>query len=904
MAEKKPRAKRKLPAKAAKATGSQQPTLLALFGKRDVPSEPEVDAETTSDVGSNIEVSGTTPSPPRTQIKQKGKRPRRSEPSPPPLLLSSSPPIILSSSPTSSPPPEPLPPPRRATSTARRFQTPPRAVDSAEQTHVYESLRRSRARSVVNIDEAEDDILGGGRKIHPMFAIVKSAAKGDKGKRKGVGRLVGSQEAPIEVLEEDEGKGEGQLTSAAVHAFFKPKVRKVPATTTTIPVAGKARKEDGLDMPWPNKENVHAGSSKDARIEPRVCPIPRRTSPAPSTPTPISEDRTKAWAKSYSASTSSPNDILDLSTTRFTWAGLPKESPVEEIPEEHAAHPAIARLLGPEGAKHAFTPPARACEALGNEQMTQWLSDWLKSLALRRTNEEPISEPVIPGKPKERRVLVTQVDRRKRRRVNASGYDASWVIDDLNGEEEDENIELLVDVGNTFVITGPPGSGKSATVHACAQELGWSVFEVYAGIGKRGGGANGLASLIGSVGANHTMGGGGDGEVQQSLILLDEVDLIFEQDTQFWSTIVGLVRESRRPVVMTCNDLYCVPLDELPIQRYVEFQAPPPDIAASYLYAQARAAGCERVPSREALEEMYRWTALKPRVPGFAMLDAPQHPLLSQLDRSMDLRRALEELEFWVVGEQGGEVYQGRDVREAWLECGRDIVESVGDWGAGDVVQCETGKPVADLPEQLRQLVEMARFAEDVSVVDAELERSWTRQMQAAEVDRFAASVDDETRAWQVCKPMVPFEQVGIAEHCWDAEIALESLCMTRRILERHGAGARARAGVSRSRKWDSRWLEEVRAEHQEKLAIFLDANLVTPSTPLLPRPALILDMIPAVRAMVAADEALMAAESNAGRVVWGRSVRSARQAKYERYVALSAEELAAVKGSAYAGMQ
>ena len=173
-----------------------------------------------------------------------------------------------------------------------------------------------------------------------------------------------------------------------------------------------------------------------------------------------------------------------------------------------------------------------------------------------------------------------------------------------------------------------------------------------------------------------------------------------------------------------------MPLHELPIQRFVEFEAPPPALAASYLYAQARAAGCERIPSREALEEMYKWTALKPRVPEFAVLDAPQHPLPSQLDRSPDLRRALEEVQFWVVSEQGGEVYQGRDVREAWLECGRDIVESVGDWGEGSVVRGETGAPVEELSEMLRQLVEMARFAEDLSIVDAGLERSWTRQMQ------------------------------------------------------------------------------------------------------------------------------------------------------------------------------
>lgn len=127
---------------------------------------------------------------------------------------------------------------------------------------------------------------------------------------------------------------------------------------------------------------------------------------------------------------------------------------------------------------------------------------------------------------------------------------------------------------------------------------------------------------------------------------------------------------------------------------------------------------------------MYKGTALKPRVPEFAVPDAPQHPLQSQLDRSRDLRRALEELGFWILHEQSAELYQGRDVREAWVDCGRDVVESVGDWGEGDVVRCEKGEPVTELRERLRQLVEMARFAEDLSAIDAGLERRWTRQMQ------------------------------------------------------------------------------------------------------------------------------------------------------------------------------
>ena len=205
---------------------------------------------------------------------------------------------------------------------------------------------------------------------------------------------------------------------------------------------------------------------------------------------------------------------------------------------------------------------------------------------------------------------------------------------------------------NTILLAGPSGTGKTAAIYACAEELGWEVFEVYPGIGKRNGAS--ILSLVGDVGKNHIVGksGGnvpavfplassgmgksygskeyvvngiqgqdssgspgvkanillrganlqnGDGckylgqkkvfrsqspleergfnflpsnaasekqsgvSTRQSIILLEEVDVLFGEDVNFWPTVVTLIKESRRPVIMTCNGRYFRPPIDFPL---------------------------------------------------------------------------------------------------------------------------------------------------------------------------------------------------------------------------------------------------------------------------------------------------------------------------------------------------
>ncbi|KAF9651147.1 hypothetical protein BDM02DRAFT_3082450, partial [Thelephora ganbajun] len=179
-------------------------------------------------------------------------------------------------------------------------------------------------------------------------------------------------------------------------------------------------------------------------------------------------------------------------------------------------------------------------------------------------------------------------------------------------------------MSNTIVLCGPSGSGKTAAVYACAAELDWEVFEVYPGVGKRSGAA--LDNLIGQVGRNHlVMKQGGrhlspapdkdniltrflgqddppptvepvqklQARAKQSLTLLEEVDILYKDDVNFWPTVINIIRDCRRPVVLTCNDINLLPLDQLPVQNILSFTQPPTPVSVAYLSAICRAEGAQ-----------------------------------------------------------------------------------------------------------------------------------------------------------------------------------------------------------------------------------------------------------------------------------------------------------------------
>jgi hypothetical protein len=334
--------------------------------------------------------------------------------------------------------------------------------------------------------------------------------------------------------------------------------------------------------------------------------------------------------------------------------------------------------------------PRLAQDVIWNEENASFLRDWLSALQLNsatvtssvardvQSEDEAAAtggkrkrkgkKSVAPKKPTVLRAVVKPRGR-KRRRVDSEDEEDDWIVhgsdnyDDDMPAGEDEEDELLLAASsskgvsrpgpppiggsvptraafdhyltNTILLTGPSGSGKTAAVYACATELGYEVFEVYPGIGKRSG-AN-IEALVGDVGKNHLVNtaesvkknraqeglsstatpnagiagffagkkltstqtdpsfavpeivpsesvasvnglslmqgvvSDADSEppanvavippntpprVGQSIILLEEVDVLFKEDVNFWPTVINIIKDSKRPVIMTCNGAF------------------------------------------------------------------------------------------------------------------------------------------------------------------------------------------------------------------------------------------------------------------------------------------------------------------------------------------------------------
>ncbi|KFV40282.1 ATPase family AAA domain-containing protein 5, partial [Gavia stellata] len=107
--------------------------------------------------------------------------------------------------------------------------------------------------------------------------------------------------------------------------------------------------------------------------------------------------------------------------------------------------------------------PQDSSELVGNKKEIERLHSWLKEWKKRADWEEKRNQ--------------------KGEKEDEEHQDS---LDSLDFKDNKSDIEEETSLCNTVLITGPPGVGKTAAVYACAQELGFKIFEVNASCQRSG----------------------------------------------------------------------------------------------------------------------------------------------------------------------------------------------------------------------------------------------------------------------------------------------------------------------------------------------------------------------------------------------------------------------------------
>lgn len=341
----------------------------------------------------------------------------------------------------------------------------------------------------------------------------------------------------------------------------------------------------------------------------------------------------------------------DPSSSQRDCESKPALRRIQSLALHHQSAFDLGRASGPQDWAHAYAP--KCAEDLLQGQARAFC-EWLSKLKIQHVQSKVGSRTDKPHQ---------HVKRGRKRKVKRETD-----LDDFIVTSDEDEADHDGSCNTVLVLVGPPGCGKTATVYGIAKELDFEIFEIHPGMRRT---ARDIYDRVGDMALNHLVHPSAalsrdsstltepldqapsladtlvskqpkmatffnnqkqssrpatpaqpekTATQKQSLILFEEVDILFEEDRSFWTGVQHLAQHSKRPIILTCHDTDSIPYAELNIHDTIIFERPEVDDAVNYLVHLAAAEG--HLLQKEDLKTLY-------------------------LGRGQDLRASITELNFW-----------------------------------------------------------------------------------------------------------------------------------------------------------------------------------------------------------------------------------------------------------------
>lgn len=191
--------------------------------------------------------------------------------------------------------------------------------------------------------------------------------------------------------------------------------------------------------------------------------------------------------------------------------------------------------------------PETMDEVLMHNENTSLIRTWIRD-SFVKLRSQSLQKP--------RNVLLKQKKQKLLKLSSLSSLDG--FIDDSFNDVLD-SFETLHD--NIFVplliLKGDHGTCKSSSIYAAMQELNGYVHEINTGVNR---GRKDIFNSLKEFCTTQLVHQQNESKTfQQGLVLLEDVNILFEQDKNFWLVVSDVLNISRRPIVLTCEDLDNVP---------------------------------------------------------------------------------------------------------------------------------------------------------------------------------------------------------------------------------------------------------------------------------------------------------------------------------------------------------